>query len=95
MLKLSHFYKSLKIISHLPSKAKLAVKGKGPSINYVVSRVEGGQKLPILPSKKTTKRGVKNLRFWDDIVYGRPPTRILGILKISPFLIYNLFTLQT
>ena len=31
---------------------------KGPSINYVVSRGEGGgQKLPILLSKKTTKRG--------------------------------------
>ena len=30
----------------------------GPSINYVVSRGEGGgQKLPILLSKKTTKRG--------------------------------------
>ena len=29
---------------------------------------------PILPSKKTTKKGegVKNCRFWDDIVYGRP-----------------------
>ena len=45
----------------------------GPSINYVVSRGEGGgQKLPILLSKKTTKReeGVKNRRFGDDIVYG-------------------------
>ena len=35
--------------------------GKGLSINYVVSRGEGpgggGQKLPILLSKKTTKRG--------------------------------------
>ena len=32
--------------------------GKGPFINYVVSRGEGGgQKLPILLSKKTTKRG--------------------------------------
>ena len=30
---------------------------KGPSINYVVSRGEGGQKFPILLSKKTTKRG--------------------------------------
>ena len=30
---------------------------KGPSINYVVSRGEGGQKLPILLSKKTAKRG--------------------------------------
>ena len=29
---------------------------QGPSINYVVSGREG-QKLPILPSKKTTKRG--------------------------------------
>ena len=39
--------------------------GKGLSINYVVSRGEGpggGQKLPILLSKKTTKggEGVKN-----------------------------------
>ena len=36
----------------------------------------GGQKLPILPSKKTTKRGeeVKKRRFWDDVVYGRPLT---------------------
>ena len=34
----------------------------------------GGQKLPILLSKKTTKRGegVKNCWSWDDIVYGRP-----------------------
>ena len=33
----------------------------GPSINYVVSRGEGegDQKLPILLSKKTTKRGSK------------------------------------
>ena len=30
---------------------------KGPSINYVVSGRGGGQKLPILLSKKTTKRG--------------------------------------
>ena len=32
--------------------------------------------LPILHSKKTTKReeGVKNSQFWDDIVYGRPPS---------------------
>ena len=31
---------------------------KGPSINYVVSRGEGGgQKLPILLSRKTNKRG--------------------------------------
>ena len=30
---------------------------KGPSINYVVSRGERGPKLPILLSKKTTKRG--------------------------------------
>ena len=46
-----------------------------PSINYVVSRGEGGgQKLPILLSKKTTKRGegVKNCRFRDDIVYVWP-----------------------
>ena len=34
----------------------------------------GGQKLPILPSKMTTKRGegINNHRFCDDIVYGRP-----------------------
>ena len=38
---------------------------KGPSINYVVSRGEGGggQKLPILLSKKTTKRGSKIANF--------------------------------
>ena len=46
----------------------------GPSINYVVSVGRGGQKSPILFSKKTTKRGegVRNRRFWDDIVYGQP-----------------------
>ena len=34
------------------------ISSRGPSINYVVSRGEGGgQKLPILLSKKTTKRG--------------------------------------
>ena len=51
---------------------------KGPSINYVVSvGGEGCQKLPILHSKQTTKRGegVKNRQFWDDIVYGRPLTQ--------------------
>ena len=35
---------------------------------------QGGQKLPVLLSRKTTKRGegVKNCRFLDDIAYGRP-----------------------
>ena len=35
----------------------------------------GGQKWPILLSKKTTKRaeGVKNCWFCEDIVYGRSP----------------------
>ena len=56
-------------------------KAKGPSINYVVSWGEGGgQKILILLSKKTTKRGegVKNRHFWDDIVYERPLT-IFGL----------------
>ena len=35
----------------------IKILSKGPSINYVVSRGEGGgQKLPILLGKKTTKR---------------------------------------
>ena len=39
---------------------------KGPSINYVVSRGEGGgQKLPILLSKKTTKRGGRGSKIAD------------------------------
>ena len=48
----------------------MRVHDKGPSINYGNSRGRGGQKLPILLIKKTTKRGegVKNC----DIVYGRP-----------------------
>ena len=40
---------------------------------------EGGLKLPILLSKKTTKRGeeVKNHRFWDDVVYGWPLSHLV------------------
>ena len=44
-------------------------------MNYVVSRRKvGGQKLPILLGKKTTKRreGITNCLIGDDIVYGRP-----------------------
>ena len=38
-------------------------------------------KLPILLSKKTTKREevFKNRRFWDDIVYGRPLSQIFTL----------------
>ena len=45
--------------------------GKGLSINYVIAWGKG-QKLPILLSKKTAKRGegVKNCLFLDVIVYG-------------------------
>ena len=41
---------------------------------FRLSEGRGGQKLLILHSKKTTKRGegVKNRQFWDDKVYGRP-----------------------
>ena len=34
----------------------LGTHTKGPSINYVVSRGEGGSKIANLPSKKMTKR---------------------------------------
>ena len=45
---------SLRIVASCQNVWK---QGKRPSMNYVVSRGEGGQKLPILLSKKTTKRG--------------------------------------
>ena len=59
----------LKFKSWLVSTMSLA--GKGPSINYVIS---APQKFLILLIKKTTKRekGVRNRRFWDNIVYGWP-----------------------
>ena len=39
------------------SELLILMEYRGPSINYVVSvGEEGGQKLPILQSKKTTKR---------------------------------------
>ena len=54
---------NLKLIRRCHKSCKTHPKGKnsnkGPSINYVISRGEGGgQKMPILLSKKTTKRGV-------------------------------------
>ena len=65
-----HFYKTLGIkFLQLPEFLSQNGPHKGPSINYVVSEEEGGQKLPILLSKKTTE-GAKNRRFLDDIVYG-------------------------
>ena len=51
------------------------VKAKGPSINYVVSRGEGGRvkicQFYLVKRRLRGGEGVKNRRFWDDIVYGR------------------------
>ena len=43
----------------------MSVKDKEPSINYVVSGGEGGQKSLILLSKKTTKRGGRGSKIAD------------------------------
>ena len=58
--------------------------------------VEGGTQRPYF-IKKTTREGVKNHRFWDDIVYGRPLSRVgrqakdkILIIKINFYQGYQL-----
>ena len=72
----------------------------GLSINYVVSvgwlGLRGAPQRPYF-IKKTTREGVKNHRFWDDIVYGRPLSRVgrqakdkILIIKINFYQGYQL-----